>query len=136
MKKVLWLFSVCLIMGMASCSSDDDNGSDGLVGHWESVSWTGVTTNMLTGEKNTVTKAHYSDISLWLYDDGTCQRNNSNGTYKHQGKELNVYVGTTYYNYIIKELSGKRMVLQESWREYKDAAEFQIDDEITMEKVN
>ena len=154
MKKVLWLFSICLMMGFASCSSDDEGSSANIVGHWQSVSRSSIQTYLNTGEVIVSEDSPYTWLSFRLYDDGTCQFGTYNGTYKHLGNELNIYYsfdyralqrdGETYIdrhvdetkNYTIKELSGKRMVLQYIWHGTDSEGYWEIDDTITMEKVN
>jgi hypothetical protein len=154
MKKVTFLLTICLMVGFTSCSKDGGDSSDSIVGHWQSVLSSDVSTNLNTGE--VYTSEGYSDtsLSIRLYEDGTCQYGSYSGTYKHQGNELNIYYsyeydalqrdGETYvkkhvdktYNYTIKELSPKRMVLQNTFYGTNSEGDWKIDKTTTMEKVN
>lgn len=95
MKRLIYYFSVCLIMGLVSCSSDDDEGGISyktIAGHWQSVSYHGTYTDYRTGEEEVNGEHEYTGLVFKLYDDGTCYYHNHSGTYKLLGKELDLEV--------------------------------------------
>lgn len=123
MKKVSLLFCVLSMLLCISCSSDDDFEitPKNIIGHWESVTSSGYSLNLNTGEKTDYEEKPYTSLSFKLYEDGTCVRRSSKGTYKLLGKELDMYVSyynstigrevSSTYNYTIEELASDRMVL-------------------------
>ena len=108
--------TLCLITG---CDDDEgqQNFSATIVGHWHTISVTSTRVNTATGSV-----VEYSNeqktIDAKMYDDGTCNMNNSMGTYKLIGNDLDIYLPNPnnqntveLHHYTIEELTAKRMIL-------------------------
>ena len=114
--KILRLATLCILTGC----SDDEKPLDvrtAIVGHWYSVSVTSTRVNTISGA---VTEYINEDktIDIRMYDDGTCNMNNSLGSYKLLGNELDIYLPNpknqstmNLYHYTIAEISETKMIL-------------------------
>ena len=113
---LILLFVLCLIMG---CGDDEkqSDASDAIVGHWRTTTVSSTRVNTFTGAVVEYDNEHIT-IDVKMYQDGTCNMNNTLGTYKVLGKELDIYLPNPdklntveLVHYTIEEISATRMVL-------------------------
>ena len=140
------------ILLFVSCNSDDDDitiSNKTIAGHWQSVTSHGYSINLNTGEKTESEEKPNESLSIKLYEDGTCSKGSTNGTYKLLGKELDVFL--SYYhsmlqkeiswteNYTIDDFSSNKMVLsiiQHGTSGSSDPIYYESKTTYTMKKVN
>ena len=152
MKKLGSILFVVSILLFVSCNSDDDDitiSNKTIAGHWQSVTSHGYRINLNTGEKTESDEKPNESLSLKLYDDGTCSKGSTNGTYKLLGKELDIFL--SYYhsmlqkeiswteNYTIDDFSSNKMVLsiiQHGTSGGSDPIYYESKTTYTMKKVN
>ena len=152
MKKALLLLNIC-VMVFAACSSDNEEtqaNDDTIVGHWVSVSRHSKTIFIETDEIYNEWDDTGDNLSIKLYQDGTCSRQSIYGgpylgSYKLLGNELDLFItsnsgNTSTFNYVIENYGKDSMVLYyeskgRMWQEqYQQSMYTKTEEHITMQR--
>lgn len=140
-------------MVFVACSSDNEEtqaNNSTIVGHWVSVSRHAKTVNIETDEIYNEWDDTGDNLSIKLYQDGTCSRQSINGgpylgNYKLLGNELDLFItynngNTSTFNYIIEDYGKDNMVLYyestgRMWYEqYQQSMYTKTEEHITMQR--